>query len=367
MRWSRRKRWTAGVLLAVLLLGAIGYWQRTALALWGFDLFFAKSVERKLEKSYRPIDGRTEEPTEGQKQKELKEEAKRPYTLLLLGVDQRGKERGRSDTVILAAVRPADGAALLISVPRDSYVELPGRGMDKMAHAYAYGEAKLAVETVEELFGVPVEHYAAVNFQGFRDAVDAIGGIELPVERDLVNRDPGHEKFVVKAGKPVYSGEEALNFVRFREDAGGDISRTQRQKQFLEALLAKATRMGQWTKIPELIDIMGDNFRTDITPAELIEQAKWVLSADTRLIYSHTLAGKGRMINSLWYYVLDEEDVARATEWLKAWLDPANSLDELPKPGLDETGAGDGQGGKNADNDSKDGTGAGGGKTPKAV
>ncbi|HEY8528751.1 MAG TPA: LCP family protein [Paenibacillaceae bacterium] len=333
MRWSRKKRWTAGVLLAVLLLGAIAYWQRTALALWGFDLFFAKSVERKLQKSYQPIDGRTEEQPAGQG---LKEEAKRPYTLLLLGVDQRGKERGRSDTVILAAVRPADGAALMISVPRDSYVEMPGRGMDKMAHAYAYGEAKLAVETVEKLFGVPVEHYAAVNFQGFRDAVDAIGGVELPVERDLVNNDPGHEKFVVKAGKPVYNGEEALNFVRFREDAGGDISRTQRQKQFLEALLAKATRVNQWTKIPELFDIMGDNFRTDITPAELIEQAKWVLSADTRLIYSHTLAGKGRMINSLWYYVLDEEDVARASEWLKAWLDPAKSLYELPKPGLDE-------------------------------
>jgi len=365
MRWSRRKRWTAGVLLAVLLLGAIGYWQRTALALWGFDLFFAKSVERKLEKSYQPIEGRTEEKqTKGQ---ELKEEAKRPYTLLLLGVDQRGKERGRSDTVILAAVRPADGAALMISVPRDSYVELPGRGKDKMAHAYAYGEAKLAVETVEELFGVPVEHYAAINFQGFRDAVDAIGGIELPVERDLVNKSPGHEKFVVKAGKPVYSGEEALNFVRFREDAGGDISRTQRQKQFLEALLAKATQVEQWTKIPEILGIMGDNFRTDITPAELIEQAKWVLSADTRLIYSHTLTGKGRMINSLWYYVLDEEDVARATEWLKAWLDPAKSLDELPKPGVDGTDGGDGQGGQNDVHGGKDGKGAGGEKTPKAV
>jgi len=357
MRWSRKRRWTAGVLMAVLLLGAIGYWQRTALALWGFDLFFAKSVERKLEKSYQPIDGRTQkEETAGQ---ELKQEAKKPYTLLLLGVDQRGKERGRSDTVIMTVVRPADGAALMISVPRDAYVELPGRGKDKMAHAYAYGEAKLAMETVETLFGVPVEHYAAVNFQGFRDAVDAIGGVELPVERDLVNNDPGHEKFVVKAGKPVYNGEEALNFVRFREDAGGDISRTQRQKQFLEAVLAKATRMDQWTKIPELIDIMGDNFRTDIAPAELIEQAKWMLTADTRLIYSHTLTGKGRMINSLWYYVLDEEDVARATEWLQAWLDPAKSLDELPKPGKDETG------GQNDDKESE--TGSSGGKSPAAI
>jgi len=357
MRWSRKRRWTAGVLMAVLLLGAIGYWQRTALALWGFDLFFAKSVERKLEKSYQPIDGRTQkEETAGQ---ELKQEAKKPYTLLLLGVDQRGKERGRSDTVIMTVVRPADGAALMISVPRDAYVELPGRGKAKWPTPTPTGKPNWPWKRWKRCSAfrwstTPPSTSRASATRWTPSAASSCrwNGIWSTTIRAT-------KKFVVKAGKPVLQRGGSAQFRAVPGRRRGDISRTQRQKQFLEAVLAKATRMDQWTKIPELIDIMGDNFRTDIAPAELIEQAKWMLTADTRLIYSHTLTGKGRMINSLWYYVLDEEDVARATEWLQAWLDPAKSLDELPKPGKDETG------GQNDDNESE--TGSSGGKSPAAI
>lgn len=335
MRWSRRKKWVTGIALAVVVLAAIGYWNRTALALWGFDMFFKKQVEKRLEDSYRPLK-RNVDPVPVKS--EPREERKKPFTLLLLGVDQRGEERGRSDTMIMSVVRPSDGAALMVSIPRDAYVEIPGRDRDKITHAYAYGEADLAVETVEHLFGIPVDHYAAINFQGFREAVDYIGGIELPIEKDMVNDDPYHEKFVIRAGKPVYNGEEALNYVRYREDGGGDISRTMRQQIFLQAVLDKAAKVGQWTRIPGLIDIMGDNFATDITPSELIEQAKTILTADARILYSHTLKGEGRRLSDgLWYFMLDEADLARATEWIEAWLDPSKTLSELPKPGDAET------------------------------
>lgn len=337
MRWSRRKKWLAGIALAVVILAAIGYWNRTTLALWSFDLFFRKQLEKKLGESYQPLE-RNVNPVPVKS--EVGEERKKPFTLLLLGVDQRGGERGRSDTLIMSVVRPSDGAVLMVSIPRDAYVEIPGRGRDKIAHAYAYGKADLAVETVEHLFGIPVDHYASINFQGFRDAVDYIGGIELPIEKDMVNDDPYHEKFVIKAGKPLYNGEEALNYVRYREDSGGDITRTMRQQIFLQAFLDKAAKVGQWNRIPGLIDILGDNFATDITPAEMIEQAKTFLAADARILYSHTLKGAGRKLppDDLWYFMLDEADLARATEWIEAWLDPMKTLDELPKPGDEETG-----------------------------
>ncbi len=335
MRWSRRKKWAAGIALAVVVLAVVGYWNRTALALWGFDLFFKKQLEKRLGDSYRPLK-RNVDPVPVKS--EPREERKKPFTLLLLGVDQRGKERGRSDTMIMSVVRPSDGAALMVSIPRDAYVEIPGRHHDKIAHAYAYGEADLAVETVERLFGIPVDHYAAINFQGFREAVDYIGGIELPIEKDMVNNDPYHEKFVIKAGKPVYNGEEALNYVRYREDRGGDISRTMRQQIFLQAVLDKAAKVGQWSRIPGLIEIMGNNFSTDIAPSELIEQAKTMLTADVRILYSHTLKGEGRRLSDgLWYFMLDEADLAQATEWIEAWLDPSKTLNELPKPGNEET------------------------------
>ncbi|CAM4302354.1 LCP family protein [Paenibacillus tarimensis] len=329
MLHRRWQKWTAGILAAVLVLGIIGYFNRTALALWGFDTFLSGSVKKKLEKSYQPLEGRPE--TEPVSYKEMK-----PFSLLLLGVDQRKNERGRSDTMIVTVVRPEDGAVLMISIPRDSYVEIPGRSRpDKITHAYAYGEAGLAVQTVEEMFDMHVDHYATINFEGFRNVIDAMGGIKLPIKKDIVNNDAMHEKFIVKGGQQIYNGTDALNFVRYREDAGGDISRTQRHQIFLNAILNKAAEMNQWAQIPELIDIMGDNFTMDIVPDEMVELGKALLASNSRTIYSHTLKGEGRLLHSNgggWYFFVEEEDLDKAKGWVDAWLNDSTPLSSLPLP-----------------------------------
>lgn len=342
MRWTRRTKWAAGLVSGMMVLGLFGYLFRVQIALAGFEWFFADRVKRQLEQSYQPIE-RTVQPEQTQlpqlkPQSEERQQTPQPFTILLLGTDSRGSERGRSDTMILTVVRPQDGALLLLSIPRDTRVIIPGRGedgqgkVDKITHAYAYGGAALAVETVEQFFDLRIDHYASINFRGFRDVIDAIGGIKLPIEKDLVNDDPGHEHFVVKAGLPSYNGEDALNYVRYREDAGGDASRAKRQQIFLQAIIDKASGIGQWSKIPELIEIMGSNFATDIPPDELIDLAETMLTRKPRTICTHTLAGAGRMDGGAWYFIADERDVGQVRSWIQAWLDAGKKPADLPKP-----------------------------------
>ena len=335
---TRSYQWLSVLLILVVAGGALGYYNRGALAMWGFDTFLKDSVEKKLESSYKPLKGRKPPATATSSTSYKKEQ---PFSLLLLGVDQRGKEIGRSDTMIYTVVRPIDDAILMLSIPRDTYVDIVGKTTksgrkweDKITHAFAFGGAKMSVETVEKLFGAPVNHYATINFKGFRDVIDAMGGISLPITKDLVNDDPDHEKFVVKAGKDVYNGTEALNYVRYREDAGGDTSRAGRHQVFLNAIMNKTSSVGQWTKIPQMMDIMGDNFSTDLTPAHMIDLAKSMLQGSDRTIYSHTLKGSGhrKVAGGAWYYFADEEDLAKTTALIAAWLNPANTETQLPLP-----------------------------------
>jgi LCP family protein required for cell wall assembly len=254
--------------------------------------------------------------------------------MLLMGVDARGNETGRSDTLIYTVVRPQDGKVLMMSIPRDTYADIVGKDMkDKITHAYAFGGAEMAVNSVEKLLDAKVDHYAAIDFQGFVKVVDTLGGIPLPIGKDIVNKDADHEKFVVKANQDSYAGVDALNYVRYREDAGGDMSRTERNRVFLEALMHKASSLKQWTKIPEVLDIVGDNFSTDIPPASMSELAKKFLETGHE-IKSYTLKGEGKRMGqqNLWYFVADEDDLTAVRATIAAWLDSDTQVDQLSVP-----------------------------------
>jgi anionic cell wall polymer biosynthesis LytR-Cps2A-Psr (LCP) family protein len=112
------------------------------------------------------------------------------------------------------------------------------------------------------------------------------------------------------------------------------MNRTVRHQVFLSAIMNKAAQVGQWSKIPELMDIMGDNFSTDLTPEHMIDLAKSMLQTDNRTIYSDTLKGEGsrKSASGAWYYFADEEDLTKVKGWIDAWLDPAKKKAELPLP-----------------------------------
>lgn len=165
-------------------------------------------------------------------------------TYLLTGSDSRkdggvkddGTTGERSDTILLLHV-PESGPTALISLPRDTYVEIPGHGPGKINAAFAYGGAPLLVKTVEKFTGLTVDHYAQIGMAGVKDVVDAVGGVRLCYDDDVNDRD-SHLKW--KAGCHVADGTVALQFARMRKaDPQGDIGRAKRQRQVVGAVLGK--------------------------------------------------------------------------------------------------------------------------------
>jgi LCP family protein required for cell wall assembly len=166
-------------------------------------------------------------------------------TYLIVGSDARdgwaddGTMGARSDTIIVLH-RPANGPTALISIPRDSYVAIPGHDYNKINAAYAFGGPLLLVQTVEQLTGLTIDHYVEVGFLGVSDVVDALGGVELCYDSDV--NDP-LSTMVWTAGCHVVDGPSALAFSRMRySDPIGDIGRTQRQQQLVSAVAEKTLR-----------------------------------------------------------------------------------------------------------------------------
>ena len=143
----------------------------------------------------------------------------------------------RTDTIMLLHI-PRSGQATLVSLPRDSYVSIPGYGMDKINAAFTYGGPQLLTQTVEEATGLRVDHYAEIGMGGLAHVVDAVDGIEVcpeePIHDDLANLH-------IEAGCQTIDGPTALGYVRTRATALGDLDRVQRQREFFSALVNKTT------------------------------------------------------------------------------------------------------------------------------
>lgn len=309
-------------LLVLILIGIGGYIYRKQIAVAAFDLFLSDHVEKKLQKSYAPLEGETPKKVVYQTE---------PFTALLLGVDQRDNEPARSDTMIYAVVRPKESRVLLISIPRDTYTNIIGKDKkDKINHAYAFGGEKMAKDTVEAFLDHPLDYYAAINFKGLRDVVDALGGVELPITKDIVNKQKDHEKFTIKANQPLYNGKDTLNFVRYREDS--DFNRTKRHQIFLNAFVNRVLSLNQVTKIPELMDIMGENFKTDMQPSSIIDLSEQILTGKSPQITSFTIMGEGKRIDHVFYDIADDKDVDQAKRLIENWSNPDTQEAQLLKP-----------------------------------
>jgi LCP family protein required for cell wall assembly len=133
------------------------------------------------------------------------------------------------------------GAPTLVSLPRDSYVPIPGRGRNKLNAAYAFGGPRLLAQTVEQVTGIRIDHYMEVGFDGFAATVNAVGGVRICVDQAM--RDP-KAGLNLRAGCQVLDSREALGYVRTRASARGDLDRVQRQQEFLGALIDQATSPG---------------------------------------------------------------------------------------------------------------------------
>jgi len=211
-------------------------------------------------------------------------------TVLLMGVDTRDKTlegASRSDVITLVTIDPISKTAALLSIPRDLYVPIPKIDIDSRINtAYFYGDyyhlpgggPALAEQTLAYNFGIPVQRYAVIDFAGFKQIVEAVGGVDIDVPKKIVDyeyptENYGIETLVIPAGPVHMDGDLALKYVRTRH-ADSDFGRLQRQQQVLLAIRDKALSIGNLSAVPETLKAVGDSLRTDLTLPEILTLAK---------------------------------------------------------------------------------------------
>ncbi|MCM3717713.1 LCP family protein [Fictibacillus phosphorivorans] len=245
-----------------------------------------------------------------------KEEDLKPISIMLLGVDEREGDSGRSDTIVIIAVDPKDDKMLMFNIPRDTRTEIIGKGKDdKINHAYAFGGTQMAMDTVENFLDTPIDYYVKVNMESFKQIVNAVGGVE--VNNPFAFKA---ENYSFPKGKQELNGDEALAYSRMRyEDPQGDRGRNNRQRQVITSIINKGARVSSILKIDNILEILGDNVKTNMTFDEMKYIQKNYKSA-RRNIKSTEVKSSGTMIGGTYYGIVDDAEKERLHQLLNEYL-----------------------------------------------
>nr|WP_309472245.1 LCP family protein [Paenibacillus sp. YN15] len=206
-------------------------------------------------------------------------EGKERVNILLLGGDSRGmgkNEIPRSDSLMIASLDPVTKKSYLFSILRDTYVDIPGEGSDRINTAITRGGPELAMKTVSNLMGIPIQYYVYTDFKGFIALVDALGGIDLEVEKDMYYTDSADDHqfdINLKKGYQHLDGNTALQYVRFRHDATSDFTRTERQRKFMQALAEKLQSSTSLLKLPSILSSIDPYIETNLNVNQMIKLA----------------------------------------------------------------------------------------------
>jgi len=197
---------------------------------------------------------------------------------------------GRADTIMLLYLDPKDSTGSLLSIPRDTLVDIPGHGQDKINAAYAYGGEELMIKTIQDFIGAEINHYVTLDFQGFIDLIDAMGGVDITIDRPLVDEKSGAN---LSPGDHHLTGEQALAYTRSRSTELGDIGRIQRQQNLFKELIAQKLNVQYLSNVPHYFNILIENTRTDLEVLTILRYSKAALSFDpesfgTSIIPTHS-------------------------------------------------------------------------------
>lgn len=188
-----------------------------------------------------------------------------PFNVLVLGVDERPEseeEGSRTDTIMLVRVDPKSGNVRLLSVPRDLLVEVAPGEENRINAAYNFGGIEQTISAFEDYSSVHVDHYAVVGFQGFKDVINAMGGVEVDVEDDVP------PKYEIEDGLQTLNGNQALFYARYRGTSGGDLDRIRRQQQLVAALRSQAFDWNTVKELPAIVRAAERNTQTDLGPSQ---------------------------------------------------------------------------------------------------
>ncbi len=232
--------------------------------------------------------------------------------VMIMGVDSRADDVGRSDTLMVAALDTARSKAALLSIPRDTRVPIEGHGYDKINHAYAFGGHQLSQQTVESLLGVPMDHYIIVNTQAFPKLIDAIGGVDINVEKRMHYEDPWDDNgglvIDLYPGEQHMDGAKAIQYVRYR-DGEGDIGRIGRQQKFMQAVLKKMVSPEILPKLPEIIRTASTVLKTDMSVTQLLDFAQQMKAVHDNGLEAKMVPGRPAYLQDISYWIPDITDL----------------------------------------------------------
>lgn len=236
--------------------------------------------------------------------------------VLVMGTDYgdseaEADEPKRTDAMLLISFGPEDKKVSVLSLPRDTKVILPGhRDPQKLNAAYAFGGVMMAKQTVANLLGVPITHYAIADWRAFIKVVDLIGGVDLLVEHDMKYDDPYADLHIdLKQGYQHLNGEQAGQYVRFRSDELGDIGRAQRQQKFLKAAVSQMFTVSNMVKIPSLIGVISECVQTDMSTMTMLKALNSIKLFGDGKIKTGTLSGTFADEDDISYWVTDEASI----------------------------------------------------------
>lgn len=305
-----KKRWFVMFFVIGLLLGlALGV--------------FYKDIGKLGAKVYLSFKQRQWQP-KGKEKKEVEKalatlstDQSKSINTLVIGSDvgSNKKEGGwcRSDVMMLVCLLERDKRAVVISIPRDTRVQIAGRGFEKINAAHSFGGPSGAIDAVKQLLGMDVHHYLSMNFQGFKQIIDAIGGVPIHLNQPINDPHAGY----LPAGDLKLDGEQALVIVRSRKSPGGDIDRIKSQQVFLKALINKAAGMRNVWKGKQIVDIIAGSCQMDYSAGQLTtlaEELKGFPIANAQFV---TIPGQAKNIGGGSYFIADQQKVAELAGQVK--------------------------------------------------
>ncbi|MFP3722988.1 LCP family protein [Niallia circulans] len=290
-------------IIGILIIGAGSY-----------IYYLFHSVEQAANEMYEPL---AEDSNSAKKEREEKLSHQKPISILLMGIDQRKGDVGRSDTLIVMTLNPKNEKMQMVSIPRDTKTEIIGDGrVTKINAAYAYGGVKMAKDTVENFTGVKMDYYIQVNMEALSDLVDAIDGITVQNDLDWIDEGYYKKGYHYEKGTLTLNGPQTLGFVRMRHlDPNGDFGRNERQRKVISAIIDKATGISTVTHFNEILDALGANVKTNITFDQMMTIQKNYRSV-RKSVEQYEVTGQGTPPGQTYYLNVPDEEKAKVHDML---------------------------------------------------
>lgn len=295
------------IILVLTLMGGYVAWQ-----VWS-------DIQSTTDEMYEDVEER-EEHTARQDKPVNVDSGEDPFSILLLGIDNDGDsvEYGRSDTMMLVTVNPNTDKTTILSIPRDTYTEIVGRGtQDKINHAHAFGKASMAMNTVQNLLDVPVDYYLSVNMESMQQMVDAVGGITVTPPLSF-----SQDSYQFVEGEPTHmDGAKALAYTRMRKrDPKGDYGRQFRQRQVIEGAMKSVASVDSIMNYRSILGTMGNTMKTNMSFEDMQDLFSNYRGAVNN-IEQDQLSGAGQMLNGIYYEMIPDEEINRVQNHLKSELE----------------------------------------------